>query len=196
MLFLVLCAGIFAPRPKPDLLAATPQFNSSYSITISTNADLGLSSAANSLSQTAITSIQLQPLDVLLSNPSVNVPVDLSGTVPANGIITKSLQTSSTDYIWRLQMGLLEYWFYNLNNESETYSVAGSGNTNGLLTHTTFSSAKLPVNIEPGAQFWNSSGSGLFGNSYLSRRLDIQIDLSNVRYSGTYRANITTRVTY
>ncbi|NTW56318.1 MAG: hypothetical protein HGB20_04655 [Chlorobiaceae bacterium] len=155
--------------------------------------DFGLSTTASVSLQTGITSVQLNPLDIQLSNSPVTVPVSVGGTVTGGGLLSKTLETSYSDYIWRLRMTLADKNNFNTGNEHETYAFASSGSSGGTLAHTTTPvTATIPVTIVPGVLQWNQSGN----TYYLIRTLNLQIDLSNVRYSGTYRSTFTTTVFY
>lgn len=182
------------PAGSDTLAAVSCQFKNPNTYTVALSlSNFGLSSTASVSSQTGITAIQLNPIDVLLNNPSVNVPVSIGGTVTSGGQISRTIETSYTDYIWRLQMNTNDRNNYNTANEYETYSFASSGSASGTLAHTTTpTSATVSVTIVPGSQQWNQSGN----TYYLIRTLNLQINLSNVRYSGTYQSTFNTTVHY
>ncbi|NTV60893.1 MAG: hypothetical protein HGA77_06250 [Chlorobiaceae bacterium] len=192
---LFFCSCLFWLSSGADSHAAVVcQFKNpnTYTVAISLS-NFGLSSTASASSQTGITAVQLNPLDVLLSNASVNVPVTIGGIVTSSGQLSRTIETSYSDYIWRLRMNASDRNNYNTANEHETYAFASSGNAGGTLAHTTApTTATVSVTIVPGAQQWNQNGS----THYLIRMLNLQIDVSNVRYSGTYQSTFTTTVYY
>lgn len=177
---------------KDAAAAITCQIISSKTVALALS-DFGLTSTASAMPQAGITSIQLNPIDVQLSNSPVSVPASVGGTVTSGGQLSKTIETSYSDYIWRLRMTLTDKNNFNTGNERETYAFASSGSSSGALSHTTTPvTATLPVTIVPGSLQWNQSGN----TYYLIRTLNLRIDLSNVRYSGTYRSTFTTTVFY
>ncbi len=184
---------LLATLPAWDASAAiTCQIISSKTVAL-TLSNFGLTTTASVSVQPGITSIQLNKDDIELSNSSVYVPASVGGSVTSGGLLTRTLETSYTDYIWRLRMNQTDRNNFNTGNVHETYLFASGGSASGTLAHTTTPvTATLPVTIVPGTLQWNQNGN----THYLIRTLNLQIDLSTVRYSGTYRSTFTTTVFY
>lgn len=173
------------------MAAITPQFMSSKTVSV-TLTDLGLSGAASSEMQSGVVALQIDPLAPELAvtpDSGVDVP-GLGGIVSAAGEVVKPLATSFSDYVWRLRMTDKDKSKFSLS--SDTVSFQSSGSATGTLYRTTNPvTERLTVTIIPGSLAWTQSSSW-----YCFRTLNLEIDLSNVRYSGTYRGNFTTTLAY
>jgi hypothetical protein len=182
---------LFIPVHPPLRAAITGQIIGTYTITVSL-ADLGLSGTATAIA-TGDNITSIQPLD----DTMINTPSSITIPVKATSY-QKPLGTSYTTYFWRLRMNSADHtnWVNTQRTVSPTYTITSTiGNLSDKLSKTTSpTSATIPVSISTSQTqvFTNPSGN----TWYLYQQSTLTIDLSNARYSGSYRGSIGTTLVY
>jgi len=176
---------------RPVLLAnITAQFAGSASMSIARSVDLGLPATVNARAAGSLIAEEITPWEPELECDPVNTDIVL-GTVTPDGKLVKPVATSYSSYVWRLRMNNSDKNRFNTATLLDGFSVGGSGQPAGTLNHTS-QPAGLGVRLVPGVLEWYRQGA----DWYLYRKIDLEIDLRGVRYSGTYRGNLTTTVSY
>ena len=165
-----------------------------------TLADFGLVTMATALPEGTIVATQLQPLDTLLSSPSVTVP-NMGGSVAADGTLTSpdlvdaTFPTVPTNYIWRFQLTAAQHDPPppTFAITAESYVLSNSSGTNkGAFSHSVYPTSRLKVELIPGALSDQKSAN----RWYVYRAFGLKMDLNGIKYSGNYTGTIQSTITY